>query len=72
MTGGELAQVITSLATLVGVVGSVAVSLRNSRKLDEVHKSTNGLAARNEAMAQKLGIAEGTAVGLQQGREESK
>jgi len=42
MTGGELAQIITSVATLLGVIGSVGVSLRNSRKIKEVHDSTNG------------------------------
>jgi hypothetical protein len=42
MSGGEVAQLITSVATLIGVIGSVGVSLRNSRKLEEVHKSTDG------------------------------
>lgn len=42
MTGGETAQVITALATLVAAVGALIVGLRNSRKIEEVHKSTNG------------------------------
>jgi len=42
MTGAEIAQIITSVATLLGVIGGVVVSLRNSRKIEEVHKSTNG------------------------------
>ncbi len=42
MTGAEVAQVITALATLTASVGAFLVSLRNSRKIEEVHKSTNG------------------------------
>ena len=68
MDFGQVAQLITSVATLIGVAGSTAVSLRNSKKLEEVHKSTNGLAMRNEEIAKKLGVFEGTAVGLAEGR----
>lgn len=46
----------------------VAVSQSNTRKIEsvaekvaEVHLSTNGLSERNEAIARKLGVAEGTA-----------
>jgi hypothetical protein len=39
-------------------------------KLAQLHKSTNGLSERNEAIARKLGVAEGTATGLEQGRQE--
>lgn len=42
MSGSELAQVITAVATLVASIGALIVSLRNSRKIEEVHKSTNG------------------------------
>jgi autotransporter translocation and assembly factor TamB len=42
MSGGEIAQLITSAATLIGVIVGGVVSLRNSTKIDEVHKSTNG------------------------------
>ena len=42
MSAGEVAQLITSVATLIGVIGGVGVSLRNSRKIEAVHKSTNG------------------------------
>jgi flagellar biosynthesis/type III secretory pathway protein FliH len=47
-------------------------SAKTEVKLDALHKSTNGLSERNEAIARKLGIAEGTATGLEQGREEHK
>ncbi len=46
MTGGEVAQIITSLATLVAACGAVAMSFRNSRKIEEVHKATNSLTDR--------------------------
>jgi hypothetical protein len=68
MTLGEIGQLLTGIAALYAAI----MGVRNSKKLDEVHKSTNGLAERNEAIAKKLGIAEGTAAGLKEGREESK
>lgn len=36
MTLGEIAQLITSVATLIGV-------LRVTRKVEDVHRATNGL-----------------------------
>jgi hypothetical protein len=42
------------------------------KKLEALHKSTNGLSERNEAIARKLGVEEGTAAGLKEGREEGK
>lgn len=55
MTVGELSQLLTALA----VLGNCALSYRNSRKIDVVHKSTNSLAQRNESIARELGITEG-------------
>lgn len=57
MTIGEVAQMLTALAA----VGSCFVSLRNGRKLTEVHKQTNSIAMRNETMAKEAGILEGKA-----------
>jgi hypothetical protein len=59
VTGAELAQVITALATLVASVGAFLVSLRNSRKIEEVHRTTNSLSQRNEQLAKDVGIAIG-------------
>jgi hypothetical protein len=42
VTGAELAQLITAMATLVTAVSALVVGIRNSRKIEEVHKSTNG------------------------------
>jgi hypothetical protein len=59
MTGAETAQIITSLATLTGVVGGLIVSLRNSRKIEEVHKSTNGKMDELVQVVKKASFAEG-------------
>lgn len=68
MTGTEVALVMTAGGTLLSSVVSAfmalknrSISLENGRKLDAVHQSTNGLAARNEAIAKKLGVEEGKA-----------
>jgi hypothetical protein len=71
VTGTDIALIITSCGTFLTAITSafgVVVSQRNSRKLDStiavvaaVHESTNGLSQRNEAIARKLGVAEGTA-----------
>jgi len=64
VTGTETALVISACGTFLTALTSaygVMVSQRNSRKLTELHESTNGLASRNEAIAQKLGIAQGKA-----------
>jgi hypothetical protein len=64
VTPSEIALIVTAsgtfLSSLVAAIGAV-VSLGNSRKLDEVHKTTNSLAQRNEAIAKQLGIEEGKA-----------
>lgn len=41
-----------------------------SAKIEEVHSATNGLVERNVAIAKSLGMAEGMAAGLEQGRNE--
>ncbi len=60
---GELAQLITSLATLVAACGAVVMSWRNSRKIEAVHIATNSLTDRLVATtrsdATQAGIAEG-------------
>lgn len=38
----EIAQLITSIATLIGVGGSIYLSWRNSVKIQAVHEATNG------------------------------
>lgn len=63
---------LTALAGLLVSLGNRRVALENARdtnekigrvetKVEEVHRSTNGLSERNEAIAKKLGVAEGKA-----------
>lgn len=59
ISGAEMALIITSLGTLVTSLGSVVVSLRNSRKIEEVHKSTNGKMEELLAITAKAARAEG-------------
>ena len=42
MSGGEVAQIIASCATLLGVVINGFISARNGRKLSAVHTAVNG------------------------------
>jgi hypothetical protein len=42
MTVAELAPLITSIATLLGVIINGFISARNGRKLSVVHKAVNG------------------------------
>jgi hypothetical protein len=47
VTGGDVALVITAVGTLVTSLGSVLVSLRNGRKLEEVKQQTQSIATAN-------------------------
>ena len=42
MTAAELAPLITSIATLLGVIINGFISARNGRKLNVVHEAVNG------------------------------
>lgn len=57
MNWGELAQILTAIAA----VGGVVLSWLNRRGIEAVHKSTNGMSERNEQIARKLGVEEGKA-----------
>lgn len=78
MTIDEFVKVLSAVG---GVLSPIVVAMllrqnvkikEQTAKIEEVHQSTNGLAERNEAIAKKLGISEGTAVGLAAGRAEEK
>lgn len=60
----ELAQLITSLATLAGVGLSIYLALHNQKQLAQVKKQTNGMMSHVEAIVTK--------VGYQSGREEAR
>ncbi len=46
MSGAEVAQIITSLATLVAAIGALMISWRNAAKIEAVHIATNSLTDR--------------------------
>ena len=51
---------------------AVAYGVWNTRKIKEVHKLTNSLATRTEALARSTGLAEGNLEGRQQQTAERK
>jgi len=57
MSGAEIAQLVTAIASLIAAVGTYL----NGRRIKEVQKSTNGLTHRLEDIARKEGKAEGVA-----------
>lgn len=72
MTGGEIAQIITACAALVGALSS----LRNGRtakvaagKVEEIRVATDGLVAKLGDAKLAQGDAEGHARGIEEGRK---
>lgn len=57
----EWLLVISQVLTPIGVLLGVWVSWDNKRRINEVTKSTNGLAQRNEQIANDLGRMQGAA-----------
>lgn len=55
----ELAQLITSIATLLGVGLSVFLALHGLKKIDKVQAQTNGMLKHVEVIATKVGYAAG-------------
>lgn len=77
MTVGDSAQLITSIATLVGVVAGAFISLRNGRKsdiavakMDNVEKATDGIKTELVSLTAKSSKAEGVLQGRAQVHEE--
>ena len=68
MTGGEIAQVIVSVATLVTAIGGVLIGLRNSRKINDVHDLTNGKMDKFLAVTKTSATAEGHLAGVAEER----
>jgi hypothetical protein len=67
MSAGEVAPLITSIATLLGVVINGLISARNGRKLNVVHKAVNGkmeeLVTEVRAASFAKGVKEGESSG---------
>lgn len=71
MTTGDIAQVIIASAALLASLTSAAalvVSVRNGRKIEQVHVATNSMKDELVAVTRKDALAEG----LKEGREETR
>lgn len=60
---GEVAQLITSLATLIAAIGALWIGLRNSNKIEGVRQATNGLTNKLVALTATSSKAEGNLAG---------
>jgi hypothetical protein len=69
VTGTEVALILTAAGTLIASVGGVIVGVRNSRKIEEVHKSTNGKMEQLLEITSKSAKAEGNLEGRQQQKD---
>lgn len=65
MTGTEIALIITATGALVASIGGVIVGIRNSRKIEEVHNSTNGKMELLIAEVRKSSYREGQTSGVE-------
>lgn len=68
----EVAQLITSIATLIAAIGALVMGLRNSHKIEQVHQATNGMMARSDALIAKASKAEGNLAGRAELKQEQK
>jgi hypothetical protein len=66
MTAAEIVQIITSIGTLVGIVTTAILTLRNGQKSDRnfvqgetIHEAVNGLGEKRNVATQKSAHAEG-------------
>jgi hypothetical protein len=64
MTIGEIAQLITSIATLIGVI-------RVTTKVNDVHRATDGIVNRLVDKSADLARNEGHAAGVKEGQDDS-
>ena len=68
MTADDLVQIITAVTALIGAIASVVAVLR----IQVIHKATNSLVTQLLIEGKDAARAEGTAIGLQQGRDEER
>ncbi len=68
----DLALLVSSFATLITAIGSLVIGIRNTRKIELVHKATNSMKDELVRSTAKASEAEGHAAGLQQGRGEKR
>lgn len=72
MSGAEIAQIITSMATLIAAVGALVIGLRNSAKIQEVHTAANGLTKQLVGLTAISSKAEGNLEGRAELKQEQK
>lgn len=64
MTGTEIALIITACGTFLTAASGVIISLRNARKLEQVHQTTNSKMDELIKLTAKSSRAEGVKAGL--------
>jgi len=69
---GDIVGDIASWAIKLSAIVAAGVSIWNTVKIKEVHKLTNSLATRTEALARKTGLAEGNLIGREEQTAERK
>lgn len=75
MTGIELAAVISSVSSLVAAIGSavaVVMTARNGRRIEQVHRATNGMHAEMMKVSGEAKYAEGRDDGERHPRKPKK
>jgi hypothetical protein len=63
MSVGELAQLITAVATLIASIGAFAIGWHNSNKIEVIHQATNGLTSKLVGLTATSSKAEGNLEG---------
>lgn len=55
---------IAALPATLGAIGALILSIRNGRKIEEVHKATNGMSERLTAVTRSDALQEGHSAGV--------
>lgn len=55
---------IATLPATLGAIGALILSVKNGRKIEEVHKATNGMSERLNAVTRESALQEGHTAGV--------
>jgi len=72
MTGGEIAQIIVAVATLVSSIGAIFIGLHNTVKIAAVERATNGIVTKLVDSTATASKAEGKIEGRAELKAEQK
>jgi len=72
MSDAVLVALIVSIPATLTAFAGLLVSLRNSRKIEDIHVATNSMKDALVAATAKASKAEGRAEGVAEGRNESR